>query len=92
MDDARWIGYALDDTNIDVEKLKDGGFGYDLPHYDPITLGKQDANIPKTNPREYFLMVFQIHVALVLNHWEHVVRQLERDIKQHVRPALFVPL
>jgi hypothetical protein len=89
VDDTRWTGYALADAYTDDEKLKDGDFGYELPHYDPITLGKQDANIPIMNPREYFLLVVHIHMARVLNHWKDVVRQLKRNIKQHVRALLF---
>jgi len=78
----RWVAYAFVDTDIDGEDLGDEVFSYVK---DPIASdGELDANLPIENPREYFLMIFEIRIAQVLKAWEYLVRTVERSIKQYV--------
>lgn len=84
-DNRRWVGYAFVDTDSDGDDLADHNFPHEGFHADPIASdGKLDANLPIWDPREYFLMIFEIRMAQVLKEWEYLVLTVERSIKRYV--------
>jgi hypothetical protein len=84
-DNWRWVAYAFVDTDFNGEDLGDEVFSYEGVHEDPIASdAKLDANLPIGDPREYFLMIFEIRMAQVLKEWELLVRTVERSIKRYV--------
>jgi hypothetical protein len=83
-DDQRWAAYAFVDTHFDDEDLRDEIFSYKGIQDDPIARGKIDANLPIGDPREYFLMIFDIRLAQVREEWKYLVRMVERSIKRRV--------
>ncbi|OCK76085.1 hypothetical protein K432DRAFT_307150 [Lepidopterella palustris CBS 459.81] len=84
-DHRRWVGYAFVDRDFDSEELEEDDFSYEGIQEDPIASnGELDANLPIWDPREYFLMIFDIQMAKVLKEWENLVRAVERCINEHV--------
>jgi hypothetical protein len=79
-DDQRWAAYAFDDTHFDEEDFGDEIFSYEGVQDDPIARGKIDANLPIGDPREYFLMIFDIRLAQVREEWKYLVRMVDRSI------------
>jgi hypothetical protein len=79
-DDQRWAAYAFDDTRFDEEDFGDEIFSYEGVQDDPIARGKIDANLPIGDPREYFLMIFDIRLAQVREEWKYLVRMVDRSI------------
>jgi len=87
-DDQRWVAYSFVDTHFDDNNLDDEIFSYEGIQDDPIACGKIDANLPIGDPREYFLMIFEIQSNQVRKEWEYLVRMVERGIMQSVRILL----
>jgi hypothetical protein len=84
-DETRWVAYAFVDTDFGGEDMGDEPSSCDGIGWDPIaTEGKLDANLPIWDPREYFLIIFEIRIAQVRKEWEYLVRTVERSIKRHV--------
>ena len=82
---GRWVAYAFVDTDFDGKELAEETFLYEGMHEDPIASdGELDANHPIWDPREYFLMIFEVRIAQILKEWECLVRTVERSIKNHV--------
>jgi hypothetical protein len=79
-DDQRWAAYAFDDTHFDEEGFGDETFSYEGVQDDPIARGKIDANLPIGDPREYFLMIFDIRLTQVREEWKYLVRMVDRGI------------
>jgi hypothetical protein len=90
-DDQRWAAYAFDDTHFDEDYFGDGTFSYEGIQDDPIARGKIDANLPIGDPREYFLMIFDIRLTQVREEWKYLVRRVELSInKKRVREHPFL--
>jgi len=91
-DEQHWDAYAFVDRYFDGEGLEEDDFSYDGLQEDPIAsdleidtnLPLVDANLPIWNPREYFLNIVEIRMAQVLKEWEHLVRKVERGVKDYV--------
>jgi hypothetical protein len=85
-DDQRWAAYAFVDTHFDGEDLGEEIFGVqdDPIQDDPIARCKFGGEYPIGDPREYFLMIFEIRSTEVREEWEHLVRMVERNIKRRV--------
>ncbi|OCK74043.1 hypothetical protein K432DRAFT_311503 [Lepidopterella palustris CBS 459.81] len=86
-DERRWVAYAFVDTAFNEANLEnEEEFPHGAIQEDPIASnGKLDANLPVWNPREYFLMIFNIRIAQVLKESQYLVQAVERSIKQYVR-------
>ena len=95
--DRRWVVYAFDnddlrDNDLEVEDLEDENPRYKLGYFqeDPIASdGKVDANLPIWNPREYFLLIFQVRMGRILQEWKRLVRWLERNVEEYVCQDFF---
>jgi len=86
-DNKRWTGIAIVDTEGGAEDIAEHSFSYDGFHEDPIALNAaQDANFPITDARDYFLAIFKIRMAQVLEEWRYLVRSVERSIERSVFP------
>lgn len=98
-DHTRWITYYFDDAYfgdddemenaIDVTVTGDqeeDGIDLYMSVKDDLTVltGTVDTNISLWNPREYFVKVCYIRMALIRNEWQNIVRELERNITGYV--------
>jgi hypothetical protein len=91
-DNQHWVGYAFGDSGLDEDKLED--LLEDVVSYegsnlyeDPIaSVGARvvDAKRPISDPRVYYLVVFEIRIARVLEDWQILIRFMERGIDKHV--------
>jgi hypothetical protein len=80
-DNFRWVGYGFVDAEIDGILAK--SCDNDLPH-DQIAAGDLQASFPYWDPRDYWIMVFEIRSGYVRNQWDYVIHMLELGIKQYV--------
>lgn len=85
-DNHRWAAYAFADTDFDDEALVDKIFPDEGFQLDPIS--ETEAKFPIWDPREYFLKVFELRIAQVLEEWEGLVRPVERSIHGYVCESL----
>lgn len=87
-DEKRWCGYSfVDDDPDDEETLEDLVSPCTLPInacIDPISQGMLQGNLEITDPREYWLKVYQMRMEDVLQEWELIVRKFEQSITKHV--------
>jgi hypothetical protein len=84
-DEARWVGWAFDNTEFDGEDLLDRISPCPGFHADPIASdGETDAELPIWNPREYFLMIIESRIAQAQEEWEGLVIPVERSIRAYV--------
>ncbi|KAF2181077.1 hypothetical protein K469DRAFT_590492 [Zopfia rhizophila CBS 207.26] len=91
-DEKRWVGYAFVDRYFNGEDLEEDDFSYDGVQEDPIATDFEvdtnlpiiDANLPKWNPREYFLNIVEFRMAQVLKEWEGLVRKVQRSVRDYV--------
>ena len=97
-DEKHWDAYAFVDRYFDGEDLlEEDDFSYAGVQEDPIASDLEkdthlpivDANLPKWHAREYFLDIVEFRMAQVAKEWEHLVRKVERGIKDKVHFALF---
>jgi hypothetical protein len=83
IDHTVWTAYALVDTDNDtgetVGKYHTMGNSHLRP--DPLTTGQLSADDPVQGPREYFLKVFEIRVAIVDKKWHRVTRELQQNVR-----------
>jgi hypothetical protein len=85
IDHWRWTAFAFVDTAFDDHDLQEDLRSYEAIQPDPITSNLWImANRPIWDPREYFLMAFNVRMAQVGKEWQYVVRKVEQGIKQYV--------
>lgn len=82
-----WIGYSFVDCDLDEEDMEEGDFTYHGMQDDPIAAcagGVIDANIPIQDPRAYFVVIFEVHIAKALKEAQNLVKMIECSVKNHV--------
>ena len=90
-DGWKWVAYCFVDTYFDAgENTRETVQSYhnDSPgdkhiRMDPLTFGVIDAGKSIRNPREYFLMVFQIRINQVKREWQQVVAKVQQSIREY---------
>ncbi|KAF7574837.1 hypothetical protein PtrSN002B_005858 [Pyrenophora tritici-repentis] len=76
--------YGFEDTDFDKDhgpagdEEDDDDSTYIGVQHDQIIRGKQDANFPIWDPREYFLTTLKSRVRQIRNEWDRLVRTIER--------------
>lgn len=91
--EKNWIGYSFVDTHNDEEELEnlasDDAFGGTVLT-DPISTAMLDkGKLLLTDPREYWLLVYQLRIEHVLREWELIVGKFEPRIIAHVSYPTF---
>jgi hypothetical protein len=87
----RWVGYCFVDTYFDaaedaretVQQYHDDSQVDEGSYMDPFTFGIKDAEAKIHDPREYFLVVFQIRIDQVRREWEQVVGKVGESIREY---------
>ncbi|CAN9410110.1 unnamed protein product [Alternaria alternata] len=70
-----YVGYGFEDNEFDPDReFGDDEFSLDGFHADQMTKGKENANHPIWDPREYFLLTLGHRVQQVREEWERVIR------------------
>lgn len=74
-DNEDMLPYYADDTD-DTEDSDE--------KWDPLTIGKCDANNPPWDPREYFLLIFTRRLEQVKEEWLNIVYNLQHKLESYV--------
>lgn len=91
-DKSNYVGYCFVDTYFDAaEEAKESVLSYhedslveEGMRADPFTFGVTNADDPIQEPREYFLMVFQVRLGQVKREWQQVVAKVQQSIREYV--------
>jgi hypothetical protein len=88
-DHHHYVGYCFDDRDLeDCEELHEMEFSYEDMQEDPIASDYGgnilDANRPISDPRAYFLVIFDSRSVHILKEWEGIGAVIERKMKSYV--------
>ena len=78
----QYVGYGFEDAKFDPDReFGDGEFSLNEFHADQMTRGKQDANLPVWDPREYFLLNLRHRVEQICEEWGRVVHDFDKALR-----------
>jgi hypothetical protein len=87
-DDRHYSAYVFVDREFNEDEDMDEDFSYTNFQQDPIASDGGgdviDANLPVWDPREYFLVIFQLRIAMVLKEWKGFAQTITRSIDCYV--------
>ena len=85
----QYVGYGFEDAEFDPDREFGGGeFSLKEFHADQMTRGKQDANLPIWDPREYFLLNLKHRVEQMCEEWERVEHNFGEALKARASQPL----
>ncbi|KAH8633995.1 hypothetical protein IG631_12631 [Alternaria alternata] len=74
----QYVAYGFEDAEFDTDReFGEDEFSLNDMHPDQMTKGKENANCPVWNPRQYFLVTLKHRIRQVREEWEQVVVTLQ---------------